>query len=302
MNRATAVLLGLLMLSCTDPVVVLPPPSRRVVSPVAVFSPPSGFTKLRFGLVPFLAAQTMTATHQRMADHLAKSLSVPVELIVGDSYGDAIDRLGRGEFDLVELSPLAYAEASSRMKLNCLLQTIADGSATASGYIFVRDDSPRRTIEDLKGARFGFVDPMSTSGSLMARKLLKDKGFDLDRDLGKTEYLGNHEAVLMAVLEGRVDAGATYQGSFGALRRARGIDPLSFRVIAKTPRTPRDIFCVRADLPKEIAEAITASLMPLSGRDRAGREILGPLSLNGFLPANDDAYDLVRSVAAELKK
>jgi phosphonate transport system substrate-binding protein len=296
-------LLGFALLAfsaCTEPPLVQPPPVRRVVPPVVVFSPPAGFTKLRFGLVPFLSAETMIASHQRLADHLSKSLSVPVELIVGDSYGDAIDRLERGEFDLVELSPLAYAEASSRMKLHCILQTIADGSATASGYIFVRDDSPRRTVEDLKGASFGFVDPMSASGSLMARKLLKDKGLDLERDIGKEQYLGNHEAVLLAVLEGQVDVGATYQGSFGALRRSKGIDPLSFRVIAKTPRTPRDIFCVRQDLPMEISDALTASLMPLSSRDRAGREILRPLNLNGFQPANDAAYDLVRAVAAEL--
>ena len=296
------VALALLLSSCTEPELVQPPPVKRIVPAPVVFSPPAGFTKLRFGLVPFLAADTMRSSHKRLADHLAKTLSVEVELVVGDSYGDSVDRLQRGEFDLVELSPLVYAEASGKMKLSCILQTIADGSATASGYIFVRDDSPRRTVEDLKGASFGFVDPMSTSGSLMAKKLLKDKGFDLEKDLGKSEYLGNHEAVLLAVLEGRVDAGATYQGSFGALRRSKGIDPLSFRVIAKTPRTPRDIFCVRPDLPQEISDAITAALMPLSGRDRAGREILGPLSLNGFQPAQDANYDLVREVAAELKQ
>jgi len=43
-------------------------------------------------------------------------------------------------------------------------------------------------------------------------------------------------------------------------------------------------------------------MMALTGRDRAGREILGPLNLNGFVPANDKAYDEVRAVAAELKK
>jgi phosphonate transport system substrate-binding protein len=294
--------LSLMLVACAEPELVQPPPVKRVVPAPVVFSPPAGFTRLRFGLVPFLAADTMRASHKRLADHLAKTLSVEVELVVADSYGDAVDRLQRGEFDLVELSPFVYAEASGRMKLSCILQTIADGSATASGYIFVRDDSPRRTVEDLKGASFGFVDPMSTSGSLMAKKLLKDKGFDLEKDLGKAEYLGNHEAVLVAVLEGKVDAGATYQGSFGALRRSKGIDPLSFRVVAKTPRTPRDIFCVRPDLPAEISDAITAAMMPLSGRDRAGREILGPLSLNGFQPANDRNYDLVREVAAELKR
>jgi phosphonate transport system substrate-binding protein len=295
-------LVALLLAGCTEDDLPAVTPTRRATQPLPVFSPPSGFTKLRFGLVPFLAKDTIAVAHQRLGEHLSKSLSVPVEITVGDNYGDSIDRMQRGEFDLVELSPLAYAEATSRMKLKCLVQSISDGSATASGYIFVREDSPRRTIQDLKGASFGFVDPMSTSGSLFAKKLLKDNGFDLEKDLAKTEYLGNHEAVLLAVMEGRVDAGATYQGSFSALRRAKGIDPLTFRVIAKTPRTPRDIFCVRSDMPSEIAEAITSSMMALTGRDRAGREILGPLNLNGFVPANDKAYDEVRAVAAELKK
>lgn len=299
MKRA-ALLFALIACAPSEP---LPqPPSRHVSTTPPVFSPPAGFTKLRVGLVPFLSKDTISAAHSRLGEYLSKMLSVPVELIVADDYGDAIDRMQRGEFDIVELSPLVYVEASNRMKLRCLVQTIADGSATASGYIFVRDDSPRRTIEDLKGASFGFVDPMSTSGSLFARKLLKDKGFDLNRDLAKQEYLGNHEAVLLAVMEGRVDAGATYQGAFNSLRRSKGVDPLTFRVIAKTPRTPRDIFCVRPELPAEIAEAITAALLSLTGRERAGREILGPLNLNGFQPANDRAYDEVRSVAAELAK
>ncbi len=301
MRRALP-MLCLLLVACVDPEPVPQAPTRRATSTPLVFSPPADFTKLRLGLVPFLSKDTISAAHEKLADYLSKSLSVPVETAVGDDYGDAIDRMERGEFDVVELSPLAYAEASSRMKLNCLVQTIADGSATASGYIFVRDDSPRRTVDDLKGAAFGFVDPMSTSGSLFAKKLLKDKGFELERDLSRQEYLGNHEAVLLAVMEGRVDAGATYQGAFGALRRSKGVDPLTFRVIAKTPRTPRDIFCARADLPAEISQAITSALLSLTGRERSGREILRPLSLNGFQPANDRAYDEIRVVAAELKK
>lgn len=288
--------------ACTEVEDVVADPAPRITPALPVFSPPSGFTKLRLGLVPFLSKETIAASHHRLADHLSKTLSVPVELVVADSYADAIDRMERGEFDLVELSPLVYVDATKRLKLKCLVQTIADGSATASGYIFVRDDSPRRTIEDLKGGSFAFVDPMSTSGSVLPKKVLRDKGLDWSKDFSRTEYLGNHEAVLLAVLEGRADAGATYQGSFGALRRSKGIDPLSFRVIAKTPRTPRDIFCVNPDMSTEISDAISASMLSLTGRDRAGREILGPLNLNGFRPADDRNYDELRAIAAEIGK
>ncbi len=39
-------------------------------------------------------------------------------------------------------------------------------------------------------------------------------------------------------LDGRIEAGATYQGSLTAMRRSKDVDPLSFRIIAKTERTP----------------------------------------------------------------
>ncbi len=251
------------------------------------------------GLVPFLSKDTMLAANQKLAEYLSRALSVPVEVIVADDYGDAVERLARGEFELVMLSPLSYVEAAERVKLNCLVQTIADGSATASGYIFVREDSPRQTLEDLKGASFGFVDPMSTSGSLLAKKIFKERGLDVKRDFSRAEYLGNHEAVVLAVLDGRVEAGATYQGAFASLKRTHGVDPLSLRIIAKTPRTPRDILCLREEVPKEVGEAISAALLVLSGRDRAGREILAPMVLNGFQPANVEDYEPIRAAARE---
>lgn len=301
--RALLAALAAVVLAACEPIPERSaPPQRRASAPSAVFSPPAGFTKLRWGLVPFLSKETIVANHQKLADYLAKTLSVPVELTPGDSYGDAIDRLERGEFDLVELSPYAYALATTRVKLNCVVQTIADGSVTAAGYVFVRDDSPRRTIDDLKGANFGFVDPVSTSGYLFPWKLLRERGLDPKKDFAKVEFLGSHDAVLAAVHEGRVDAGATYQGAFATIRRTRGIDPLSFRVIAKTLRTPRDIICVRPEVPAEVADAIGHTLLGLTGRDRAGREILGPLGINGFQPANDANYADVRRVAAELAK
>ncbi|MBS1152925.1 MAG: putative phosphonate transporter, phosphonte-binding protein, partial [Myxococcaceae bacterium] len=108
----------------------------------------------------------------------------------------------------------------------------------------------------------------------------------------------NHEKVLMAVYEGKVNAGATYQGSLAALQHSKQIDPHNFRIIAKTPRTPRDLFCVRADFPASLGDALTQVLLRLSSRDQTGREILAPLNLNGFLPADRHHYDGVRAAAA----
>lgn len=275
--------------ACTNPPYEhLPAVAKR--APPAAFVAPAGLSKLKVGLVPYMSEATMRATHGKLIAHLAQGLGVEIELSVGESYDHLGDQLARGEVDLAELSPYVYVRAKEKSKLRPLAMAIADGSDTAAGYIVVRRDSALATLEQLKGQSFGYVDPASTTGFLLPRRLLREAGFDPEKDFARVEVLGNHEAVLLAVLEGRVAAGGTYQGAFAALRRARGIDPLSFRVIAKTPRSPRDLYVARADLPAEVGDAFSRLLQSVSSRTPLGRELLGPMDINGYVPADDRAY------------
>ena len=295
-----ALLLALVLCACEDHAPSFAPPPARKPRQVMPFTPPAGFERVRFGLVPYLGPEAMLTSHAALASYLSDAIHVPVGLEVGSSYSDAIERFERGEYDLIELSALSYARLTADEKIRCVAQSISDGSATGAGYLFVRDDSRWQSVEDLKGARLGLVDPISTTGSLFAKKLLRERGYDLDRDFASVDYLGNHEAVVLAVLDGGVDVGATYQGSFSALWRSKAIDPLTFRVIAKTARVPRDIYCVSNAMPDEAVRALAAAFESLSTRDPRGRQVLGPLNLNGFVPPNDASYEQVRSLAREL--
>ncbi len=298
-SKATAALV-LALCACEALPEHSPPSKPRSFAPVAPFAPPSGFAKLRVGLTPYLGKDAIRQGHVPLATWLEEALHTPVELLVADSYGDAVDRLVRGEYDLIEISPYSLAMAERRTKLRCLVQGIANGSASAAGYIVVRDDSPIHSVEDLKGVQFGFVDPASTSGYLYAAKLLRDRGLNPKTDFSTVDFLGNHEAVLLAVLDGRIDAGATFQGAFSALRRSKNVDPLSFRIIGKTPRMPRDAFCASASLAPEVADAVTRALLSLNTKHREGRDVLDPLEMNGFQTFDDSMYDDVRRIATEV--
>ncbi|MBM4776077.1 MAG: phosphate/phosphite/phosphonate ABC transporter substrate-binding protein [Archangiaceae bacterium] len=299
--RAFVIAAVVLATACTEGLAPPKATPRKSTERVALFSPPAGFTKLRLLVPPVLERESVEKAYAKLDEYLSRQLGVPVELMIGESYDDVVSRTGANDFDAVMLSPYTYALAMEKQRLPCLVQMIGDGSATAAGYIVVRDDSPIRSIADLPGARFGFVDRASTSGYVYAIKVLRDNGIDPHKHLGSMEFLGNHEAVLQALLDGRIDAGATYQGSLTALRRSKDIDPLSFRIIAKTERTPRDILCVRADLPEVVRAELQRLLLVLTVRDRLGREILSPMSVNGFQPPDDAAYDGVRKVAAEVR-
>ncbi|HVO43854.1 MAG TPA: phosphate/phosphite/phosphonate ABC transporter substrate-binding protein, partial [Aggregatilineales bacterium] len=66
-----------------------------------------------------------------------------------------------------------------------------------------------KTVKDLKGHSFSFVDPASTSGHLMPASIIINAGINPDKDM-KTIYAGSHPASVLAVQNGQVDAGATY--------------------------------------------------------------------------------------------
>lgn len=294
-----AVLLLLLAACFQQPADFVPPP-KPVQEHEFKFTPPKGLEKLRLGLVPHLSPDRMRTTRTPLVAYLSGSLGVPIELVIGADYDDVGDRLAKGELDLAEFSPYAYVRARRKVQLRPLVSAISAGSSTSGGYIIVREDSPRRSVEELRGARFGFVDPASTSGYLYPLKLFKDRNIDPATFFSDAVFLGSHDGVLLAVLDGGVEAGATWQGSFGALKSKSGIDPLSFRVIAKMPRTPQDVLCVRGDLPPEVGDAVKELMLRLSVRSKVDRDILSAMSVNGYVEADLDAYAQVERIANEL--
>lgn len=294
-----ALLLGLW--ACDKP--VAPPPVREVEpAPEVRFVPPEGFTRLRIASTPYLDPQTLQASMQPLAAYLQKHLGVEVEIVAPESYAHVGELMRAGEVDLASFSPLSYVRARQKdPAMVPVVNFISDGSATSAGYVVVRADGPLRSLQDLKGKSFAFVDPSSTTGYLYPSVLLKMKGIDHQRDFSRTLFTGNHEASLMAVYDGAVDAAAIYQGALPALERSRGVDPLSFRIIAKTMRTPKDMFCARAGLPEAVVTQIRRAMLALTVRTEEGRRILGPLNVNGFIPADDALYDSVREVDAQFK-
>ncbi|MFZ5482191.1 MAG: phosphate/phosphite/phosphonate ABC transporter substrate-binding protein [Myxococcota bacterium] len=270
------------------------PKAAEAPATARAYTPPAGFTTLRVGLTPYLEPGLLLAQREPFRAWLAEELGVAVELRVAASYDDLGARMAAGEVDVGEFSPYAFVRARETMPgLVPMVSQVADGSTSAAGYVVVRADSPLRTLEELAGKRLAFVDPASTTGYLLPTLLLADRGVKI----AAGDFLGNHPAVLLAVHEGRYDAGAVYQGALDSLEESHEIDPLDFRVIAKTPRIPRDILCARPELDATVRDELTLLLLALSARSKEGRELLGPMRVNGFVAADVEAYAPIREAA-----
>jgi phosphonate transport system substrate-binding protein len=78
------------------------------------------------------------------------------------------------------------------------------------GQFIANTASGIKSLEDLKGKTFCFVDPNSTSGYIIPQIVMKANGVDPDKDFKATQNAGSHDNVAIAVYKGDCDAGSTF--------------------------------------------------------------------------------------------
>src|SRR5581483_10470963 len=116
----------------------------------------------------------------------------------------------------------------------------------------------------LKGKKFAFVDPVSTSGYIYPAALLLKNGIDPKKDLNAT-FAGGHDAAALAVYQGSADAAATFEDAPAQLLASKFPDiDQKLKVIAKTDPIPNDTIAFRKDLDPGVAAKLKAALKQMA--------------------------------------
>ncbi len=253
--------------------------------------------ELRFGFTPVLGEAAMRAEFEPLMAYLSDVLGRKVGLYIAKDYGDLRTQMESGAVDVGSFSPFAYVDAQRGGKIRIIAQSILDRSATYRGLIIARKDSGVRTVADLEGKRFAFVDPKSASGYVYPRAMLVEKGVTPERYFKETIFAGGHDKVIAAVLDGRVDAGAIYDGALG-VAKAKGVATDVLVVLSSTDPIPHDAIAVRLGLDDTLVKKLQAALVDLD-KSEAGRRVIAHSTkkLTGHVVADDSVFDVVRRTA-----
>jgi phosphonate transport system substrate-binding protein len=256
---------------------------------------------LRVGFVPSENVQQVAQNAQPIVDILRKELDMEVEPFVATDYTGVVEALRAKKLDIAFLSPASYVLAKNEANIQVALKSHRKGSAAYYAAIITRSDSNIKTLKDLKNKTFAFGDPLSTTGHIIPRKMFLENGIDPAKDFSHVIYSGGHDATVLAVLNRKVDAGATF-ANFTDGKDAAWMQYLKnpaeqkqIRAIAYSEPIPADNLVYRADLDPGIAKKITDTFLAL-GKDPAGQKMLRDLyQIDGFVPATDADYDSVRA-------
>jgi phosphonate transport system substrate-binding protein len=208
-------------------------------------------------------------------------LPVSIQNKIYHSYSEANDALVKGECDFFRFGPASYVIAKER---NPQVQLIAiehkRGEKTSTGVIAVRADSRFKGLADLKGATFAFGDEFSTIGRYLAQGELVKAGVHA-AELEDFEYLGRHDWVARALLDGKFEAGALNNSTFK--KAGEGL-----RALVTFPNVSRP-WVARAGLDPRFQQALKKALLDLKDP-----EVLEALEEDGFLETTDADFQFVR--------
>jgi phosphonate transport system substrate-binding protein len=244
-----------------------------------------------FGVIPVASSRNMSDSFGSLVQHLEKELGLKVKLQMAGDYAGVITGMQHKHIDLAYLGPKSYCEAAKRANAEALVVEVdRNGVAGYHGYIITKAGSGLKKLVDLKGKKWAFTDPHSTSGTLVPTVYFNKVGINPEKYFGRVVYSGSHEASILAVKAGKVDGASTNDLDF-----ERGLGShwtkADFNTIWKSDLIPGAPMAVRKDLPPSLKKAVKQAF--LSYKDKSGLE---KLKISGYKPADDTLYDGIREL------
>lgn len=221
-------------------------------------------TRLVMAFVPSGEAQTILESGNRIAHLLEVATGYRFESFVATSYAGVIEAMGAGRADIGWLNTFSYVIAHQKYGVEVRLVTVRFGLPYYRSEIIIQAGSGITALADLRGKRFAFVDPASTSGYLFPLAGLKKAGFDPNAFFGQTVFAGSHPNVVLAVYQGRADAGAVFEDARGTIQKNFPDVMDKVKVIWKSDPIPNDTVSFRRDLPSDVVDKVTKALLRFS--------------------------------------
>jgi phosphonate transport system substrate-binding protein len=212
-----------------------------------------------------------------VASFLSKELRIPVTAQIGDDTA-AVEALRANRADVAFLSsrPALKAEQLANARLHLAeVRANYSGRYTYDSVFVVPSDSPlktkntpKATLEQLRGKRMAFTSPTSGSGFIFPVSELVKQGFVPNRDrmdgfFGQITYGGNYSKALQAVVRGQADVAVVSEYAlFPPYITAE--EKSKLRVLHKISGVPAHGIAIDDDVPAPQREQIIAALLKLN--------------------------------------
>lgn len=260
---------------------------------------------IKFYLIPAQDMQALGDNGKILEAYLKKELEMEISVELPISYIAVVEAFGSKRADAAIINTFGYVLANEKYGVEARLKLMNRGRDEYYGQIIARVDGPK-SIKDLKGKKFAFVDPASTSGYLLPLKLFKEEKIDIKEHI----FAGRHDSVVSAVYQKQVDAGATFYthpDDDGTPKDARMLIKTQYpdvfdkiKILKLTGPIPNDPIIFRKDLPEEIKNKISLAMRKYIKTEEGAKVLHNMYHITDFKEASDKDYDRVRQYLTDI--
>lgn len=239
---------------------------------------------------PNLSSLELLNNFGAFARALEKELGIPVKLVAGRDYDDTLKLLKEGKVDIAGTGAFGYVSANESFGAHLVVRYVEDDGDSYHALIITRADSGINSLAALRGKRFAFTDPKSTSGYLLPLLAMQQAGVDI-KDLGKTEFVKKQPNAAIAVYSRQSDAGAIADNQ---LNEKYGVQLKDIKVLWKSAPIPHGAWIARPDMAEADRRQLAAAIMKIAN-SAEGKKLLAQASVRGFAEGRDAEFDSVRA-------
>ncbi len=257
-------------------------------------------TPIRFGLTAVIVQEHLRFL-DRWAHYLSNKMDRPVKFVRRKSYREVMDLLEAGQLDFAWICGFPFVQPRDPEFLELLAVPVYKGKPLYNSYIIVPEDSPYKTLDDLKGKVFAFSDPESNSGFLYPQFLLAKKGAKPQHFFRQTFFTYNHAETVEAVADHVADGGAVDSYIWDYLQSLRPEVTAKTRIIRKSPAFgfPPLVSSKRTDA--KVVEQMKSVLLAMS-KEPTGRQFLDGFKLDTFGDFPPELFDGIGQMANDTRK
>jgi len=266
---------------------------------LAPLSPSISKKVIKFGFVPVRNVEEMTREYTLLAEYLEKKTGYHFEVYPFKDYATLLEKFITKEVDLATAGSFVAYRAIKELGAEPLARPERKGISFYTGLIVVRRDSGIRSLKDLKGKSFAYVDVNTSAGYLYPRALIKRLGYNPDKFFGEVKFAGRHDAAFLAVYHRQVVAGAAKNLVFYDLVRDNPDFKKSMLILAESEGFPEKPIVARADLEKEVKEKIRQTLLKM-GTDLQAKEVLRKIDADRFIETTLSDFSELEKLYKEL--
>jgi phosphonate transport system substrate-binding protein len=259
---------------------------------------------------PSAEVQRITATGNAIAAALNRATGLHWRVQVPTSYATQIEGMCAGNVDVGFIAPLQMTLLLDRKCGSPILAALRldenrQLSTTYNSQIMVRTDSGLNTLADLRGKKFAFSDPISTSGHLFPLLLVrKETGQEPKAFFSEIIFAGSHPNSVLAVYNRRVDGAASFTDArvrtVGTRELAANMPPdvlEATKVIAKAGPIPNDGIALRKDFPAELGTKVKQALIDYGKTEDGKKNLKDLFAWDGIQEVSASFYDPVLEAA-----